>query len=283
MRWSSTARLAEAMRGKVRGPWMAGSVLALSGVSATSAWAIDVPDSHDNAQPCRPTITCTADITSPGTLEVEAGGQWEHTSGRNEGSFPFLLKQTFLSWLQLQVGSNGYTLLRDGIQAQYLDNVVIGPKLHLVDQGKLAPSLAVSAEVSVPTFDATGYNRYIDLFLVTYASKDLGPIHVDLNGGAYLWRLEALEAQAFVSGVLSMSLPLNLGPELEGYYFSDAAPVASHDGGVRAAMTWKARPWLVLDLGGDVGFFPSVREFTLFAGLTVIPVVFYRTGPPPKS
>jgi hypothetical protein len=30
----------------------------------------------------------------------------------------------------------------------------------------------------------------------------------------------------------------------------------------------------VFDLGGDVGFFPSTRAYSLFAGLTLIPVAF---------
>ena len=73
---------------------------------------LDIPDARDSAHPCRPTVSCTADLTSPGTLEVEAGELAAVASGgAHVASFPVLLKQTFTPLLQLQVGSNGYTSL----------------------------------------------------------------------------------------------------------------------------------------------------------------------------
>jgi hypothetical protein len=37
-----------------------------------------------------------------------------------------------------------------------------------------------------------------------------------------------------------------------------------------------ARPWLVVDAGGDAGFFPSTRSVSVFLGMTIVPVVLWR-------
>jgi hypothetical protein len=238
----------------------------------------DLPDVGDHALPCRPTVSCTADITAPGTLELEGGLL---VSGASEStrtwSYPFLLKQTLTRWLQLQVASNGFTTIRGLAPAQYLDNIGLGAKLHLADQGAAWPSLAVTALVSVPTFDRDGYLRIYDGFLTGHASKDVAWLHVDWNVGVNVWRLEgAPVAQGFTALALSTSLPPPFSIALEGYGFTDAAPIAPRDGGLRAALGTTARSWLVFDLGGDVGFFPSTRAYSVFVGMTVIPVVWWR-------
>jgi hypothetical protein len=44
----------------------------VAGAFATrSAASAELPDARDTSRPCRPTISCTAEIVSPGTLEVE--------------------------------------------------------------------------------------------------------------------------------------------------------------------------------------------------------------------
>jgi hypothetical protein len=243
-----------------------------------SARAVEAPDARDSAHPCRPTISCTADLTSPGTLEIEAGELYSATGGGgHQASFPVLLKQTFTPLLQLQVGSNGYTFLGPTPRVHYLDNVVFGPKLHLLDQGAVRPSLAVSAQLGQPTFPAGGHTRSEDAFFTAFASKDVGPIHGDFNVGLDVWQLDATpRSQVFAALALSTALSPILSVALEGYVFSDAAPVASHDGGIRGAFGFSARPWLVVDLGGDAGFFPDTRAYTFFVGATVIPAVWWR-------
>jgi hypothetical protein len=241
----------------------------------------ELPDVNDHALPCRPTVSCTADIATPGTLEVEGGLQASRLSEQTRAwSYPFLLKQTLSKLLQLQVGSNGFTSLHGGSPAQYLDNVGVGPKLHLHDQGEqwlALPSLALTAQLSVPTFKRDGYVRVYDGFVTGHASKDVGLLHVDWNVGLNVWRLDGTPlGQGFTALALSTSLPPPFAVALEGYVFSDAAPLAGHDGGVRAAVSMTPRPWLVLDVGGDVGFFPSARAYTTFVGMTIIPVVWWR-------
>lgn len=238
---------------------------------------MDWPNATDQAHPCRPTVSCTADIVGPGRLEVEGGVQYSGNADGSSRAFaaPFLLKQSFTRFVQLQVGSNGYTFVPGAPSAKYLDNLIVGPKLHLHDQGDLWPSLAVSAQWSLPTFQEEGYPRQNDVFVTAYASKDVSFLHFDWNVGGLFWAVDETPAsQVFTALAVSPSLPSPFGVAFEGYYFSDAPPVAPHDGGVRIAGSLTPRPWLVMDIGGDMGFFPSTRAVTLFAGLTMIPMVF---------
>jgi hypothetical protein len=64
---------------------------------------------------------------------------------------------------------------------------------------------------------------------------------------------------------------------LEGYAFADAAPAAGRDAGILGALSFAARPWLVLDAGCDVGLTAS-RAVTIFVGATVIPVDLWETA-----
>ncbi len=178
--------------------------------------------------------------------------------------------------MQLQVGSNGDSIARGEVPSQYLDDLVVGPKLHVLDQTKVLPALAFSIEASVPTFRRAGYLRTYDALPTGFASKDVVSVHADLNVGVNLWRFERPLPQAFAALALSRELFGPVGAMVEGYLFSDAAPVAARDEGFLFALSQTPRPWLIFDEGPDVGFYPSTRAFRLFAGFTVIPAVLWR-------
>jgi hypothetical protein len=248
---------------------------------ARPALAADLPEGGDQVFPCRPTVSCTAEIASPGTLEVEAGFQFSRIGTAGWWTYPVLLKQTFTKWLQLQVGSNGYTTILDppAPAVQYLDNVVVGPKFHVLDQGKIAPSISITAQVGIPTFDRPGYVRAYDAFLTAHVSKDIGPVHVDWNGAGYLWRIGPSPLlQGFTALAASVNLVDPFGAAVEVYGLSNAAPLEIRDGGVRFVVTATPRPWLVFDFGADPGFFQALRSYTLFVGMTIVPVMFWRSS-----
>jgi len=119
--------------------------------------------------------------------------------------------------------------------------------------------------------------RMDDGILTGHASKDIGSLHVDWNVGLDLWRLDATRvSQGFTALAFSTSLQPPFSIAIEGYAFSDAGPVAPRDAGVRIVVATTPRPWLVFDVGGDAGLFPSTRSFSAFVGMTVIPVVLWR-------
>jgi hypothetical protein len=241
-----------------------------------SALAVEPPD-DTHSLPCRPTIACTADIVPPGSFELETGALFRHLdSGDRQWSFPFLAKLTLARWVQLQVGSNGYTHEQGTDPAHYFDDVTTGVKLHLVDQGSLAPSFSLSGALSLPTVPQDGYVRTTDALFIAYITKDFGPLHADLNLGANDWRVNDPRPQEWVALALSMSLPAPFGVMVENYYFTSALPIATRDGGTLFAISHSPKPWLVFDFGADVGYFPSTRAYSTFVGMTIVPVLLWK-------
>jgi hypothetical protein len=155
---------------------------------------------------------------------------------------------------------------------------VIGLKFHLLDQTTLRPSLALTAAASLPTLAGQeGYVRAYDALFTAHASKDLAPVHADLNVGADVWRLSDHPLpQGCGALALSTNLVAPFALAAEGYVFSSAAPVAARDGGFLFAVTHAPRKWLTFDIGGDVGFFPVTRAHSAFVGMSVVPAVLWR-------
>jgi len=243
---------------------------------ARTAAAAEPPNDETKSLPCRPTIACTADIVVPGAIEIETGALFRRldATGR-QWTFPVLAKLTVANWLQVQAGGNGYTVLRGNVPAQFLDDVQLGAKFHVLDQGPAAPSISFSALASIPTFRAQGYLRTYDTLLTAYVTKDLGPLHADLNVGENVWRVQAPLPQEWIALAISVNLPPPFGVMAESYYFTDARPVALRDGGFLFAVSHSPKPWLVFDFGGDVGMFPSTRSYSLFIGMTIVPVLLW--------
>jgi hypothetical protein len=232
------------------------------------------------ALPCRPTIACTADIVPPGSFELEAGYFFRKLrSPILQHSVPFLAKLTLAEWVQLQVGGNGPTFANSAVPARYVDDIVTGFKFHLTDQARYVPSLSWSIELSSPLAAAAGYIRTYDLLATLYFTKDFSWLHADFNVGFNLWRLDGpLLPQPWVALALSVELPAHFTVMAENYFFADASPVASRDGGLLLAVAFAARPWLVLDVGGDIGYFASQRSVSAFVGMTILPVDFWESA-----
>jgi hypothetical protein len=256
--------------------------------TTTSAVAAE-PPGDTRTLPCRPTIACTADLVPPGAFELEAGALFRRLGGvGRQWTFPFLAKLTTAEWFQLQVGSSGYTVSRAESTVQFFDDAQIGGKVHLVDQGDAIPSVSLSATASLPTFHTDGYLRTYDLLFDAYVTKEFDFLHADLNFGENVWRIEGTALpQEFVALSLSTNLPPPFGVMAESYYFTDASPVAARDGGFLFAINHSPTPWLMFDVGGDVGMFPSTRAYSVFVGMSVVPVLFWRPAhparPPPKE
>jgi hypothetical protein len=258
------------------------ATLVIAGVlfgTVSRAWAVDGPgDTH--GLPCRPTIACTAEIVVPGAVEIEAGLLTRSLAAERQVSFPFLLKLSLTRWVQLQVGSNGYTAEQGPTASSYFDNMTLGAKVHFLDQGDYRPALAVSAAAGFPVASQEGQMPTEDVYFTGFITKDIGPLHADLNVGANLWRLDGgALPQEWVALALSTSLPPPFGLMVESYYFTDASPSASRDGGTLFAVSHSPKPWLTFDAGGDIGYLrnvPGARSFSAFIGMTIIPFVLWR-------
>jgi hypothetical protein len=250
----------------------------LATVLAVAPWASGAdPDDDMRVLPCRPTISCSADIVPPGALEIELG--YAARRVRPDGFFqmqPVLLKLTVLWWLQVQLGTNGYVFSSGDVSRslQYIDDVSVGLKTHFLDQTDVAPSLAASAAISIPTpYRNDTFPFAYDASFWVYASKDYGPVHLDLNGGLNVWQFDLNERslQPFVSLAGAVALPLGLGAMAESYWFDDGGPIALRDAGLLLAGSYAPNRRVLFDAGVDVGFVPTTRTYTLFAGVTFIP------------
>ena len=245
-----------------------------------TAGAVTLPDDQTRSLPCRPTIACTADIVAPGTFEIEAGYLYRRLAGDvDQHSIPFLTKLTVVEWLQIQVGGNGPTFADGPVALRYVDDITTGLKFHLLDQRDWAPSISLAATLSIPISSAEGFVRTYDALFTAYATKDFGWLHADLNVGLNLWRLEGpIAVQPWTALALSVGLPANFGTFLEGYAFADASPISPKDAGVLTGVTYSPKPWLVFDLGVDVGLIHSTRLVSAFVGMTVVPLRFWTPG-----
>jgi hypothetical protein len=226
--------------------------------------------------PCRPTISCSADIVPPGVLEIELG--YAARRVRPDGFFhlqPVLLKLTVIRWLQVQVGTNGYVFTSGDVSRslQYVDDVSVGVKARFVEQTDVRPSLAVSAALSIPTpYRNDTFPFAYDASFWAYASKDFGPLHLDLNGGINLWQFDISQrsVQPFISLAATLELPRQFGAMAEGYWFDDGGPIALRDAGLLLAASYAPSRRVLFDAGIDWSFVPTTRMYTLFVGVTFI-------------
>ena len=249
--------------------WLASALIGVT--FAGSARAAGFPDETYAVLPCRPTIACTADLVPPGSVEIETGYLRRKLPG-DAGvahTLPLLLKLSILHDVQLQLATNtAYSSVRGRQRA--FDDLAAGVKVRLIRQTSDAPAFGLSLlydELAVPGFEARARGGQ----LTAYVTKDFGWLHVDLNLAVNLWWIAGDPAtQRGAALAFSTTLGRGFGVMAEGYVFSSAAPVGPKDGGLLGALTYAPMPYLMFDVGGDVGLFPSSRAYSVFAGLTVI-------------
>lgn len=216
------------------------------------------------AQPCRPTVACTAELVPAGNVELEVGA----LATSPGTAINLLAKVSLRDWLQVQVGTDNFLLATAG-EARVVDGVLAALKARLVEQGEVAPTVSLSARVAAPTWaPLPAAQATVDLFFTAHLSKDLGALHVDLNGMLNVPALREVQGQAALA--LSTALPDGFGVAVEGHSTFGNARLAN-DGGLRGVLTWSPVDHLVLDVGGDVGFFPRTRAWSLFVGLVLVP------------
>jgi hypothetical protein len=244
-------------------------------LSALDASA-ESPDEPIRVLPCRPTISCSADIVPPGALEVELGyGARQVRLGGFISTQPLLVKLTAFPWLQIQLGTNGFVFSSGAVprDLRFIDDLSLGLKAHFVDQTSITPSIAASASWSIPSPDRDGAFPFAyDASFWGYVSKDLKRLHVDLNGGVNVWQFDLPERsyQPFVALATTLTLPLGMGAMAESYWFAGGGRIAPRDAGLLLAGSYAPTPSVLFDAGADVSFFPSTRTYSIFAGVTFV-------------
>ena len=220
-----------------------------------------------------------ADVAARGTLEVETDYAqiWSDSAVANSGAA--LLKYSLSDSLQLQLGTNNLITVQSGASTQLLDGVYLGPKLVLRDQGEIAPSIAVSAMVMLPTRDGdAALTQTVDTYLCAYASKNVLGLHTDLNLGLNVLSIDDHPAtQLVAAAAVSRELVPDLGAAFETYMFQGGGAYADHDAGALLALSYTPAPWIKIEAGGDLALYRDARSLTLFTAVTVVP---YRPARP---
>lgn len=255
---------------------------ALSIVTSLAAFAAD-PEIIDGveanepetveAQACRPTIACTAEMVPAGFFEVEAGYGGRVGGGQVMHSGQLLLKYSLRDNLQLQLATNNLFLVGTGVAPRAVDGVMPGLKWKLNDQGKVMPANALSLHLMMPTHGfAEASQRTWDLQAWWYVTKDLGLVHADFNQVLSVYDLGGTPTpQALSALAVSFDLGHGFGFFTELYTSWGNAQAVKLDGGSLNGFSYSPVDEIIFDVGGDVGFYQANRSFSLFAGVTFVP------------
>jgi hypothetical protein len=225
------------------------------------------------AQACRPTIACMAELVPAGFFEVESGYSARLSSGQVMHTGQLLLKYSLLDNLQLQLATNNVFLVGSGVLPRAFDGVMPGLKWKVNGQGSLMPSNAVSVHLMMPThgFDDASQKTF-DLQAWWYVSKDISIVHADFN---LMTNIFDLGGKAMPQGLASLAVSVDLGRGFsvftELYSAFGNAQSLPLDGGSLNGIGFSPIDELVFDVAGDVGLYQQNRAFTVYAGMTFVP------------
>ncbi|HET8901836.1 MAG TPA: hypothetical protein VFM84_07870 [Holophagaceae bacterium] len=224
--------------------------------------------------PNRPTFATPARTTQEGVLELEAGLQRSLFRDGSRSDFePILLKLGQGARFEWRLGWNGYLTQRapDGSRAQGFSDPNFGFQWHPLDQDKLGFDGAMGYFHKFATADAAqglGSGRADDT-LILLASKDAGPIHVDVNllhgwigqptGG------RAGQTSATVSASWPLAGPWGMGAEV---YTIGPLPGVARDTALLAYASYQLSSRVVFDAGFDHGLVNGAPRWNLFCGVT---------------
>lgn len=249
-----------------------GLAILLALVSSMSAAAQD-PDVI-TVNPNRPTFATPAKTTQVGVLELEAGLQRSlYRYGSRSDFEPLLLKLGQSARFEWRLGWNGFLAQTapDGSHTQGFADPALGFQWHPLDQDQLGfdGSLGYSHKFATANaVEGLGSGRADDT-LTLLASKDLGPLHVDMNllEG---WIGQATGARATqTSGVVSVSWPVagawGMGAEIYGV---GGTRSAARDAAFLSFVSYQPSSRCVLDAGFDHGLTNGAPRWNLFLGVT---------------
>jgi hypothetical protein len=252
-------------------------VCAMSVLVAASARAGEITTLEDHDQKLEtsvaPSPCCGAAIIPAGHFEVEANYSGDGVRGSFVHTSNLTLKYSLTDHAQLQLSTANLVVAGGNLSARAFDGVSPGIKLVVFDQGDLAPQLAVSVHGVFPTLTIDdALQSTIDVYGMVYASKDLGPIHLDATltlAAADLLGTIALQGGASVTATWNLTDQWGLatGP----YSSFGNAERLGVDGGWFAAVNFSPFPQLALSAGAEAGFFQDTRSFSVFAGVAWVP------------
>ena len=224
------------------------------------------------ATPYRPTVSTPANLSEPGWLELEIGGQ--HINGgetAKRDSIPATLKYAFTPDWGIRVG--GDALIRqkntDGSTVSGIgDTSFILKRRFALDENT---AFGLEGGVNLPTAkDGLGHGK-TDYLLTGIYSANLGPYHTDLNLSAIrLGQVGDGESRLQTAWAAGFSRPIDdhwgIVGELSGTLRKGSPSTAQFL--VAASYNYSKR--IVFDAGTAVGLNRALPDWTLFAGMTML-------------
>ncbi|HVZ49886.1 MAG TPA: transporter [Gemmatimonadaceae bacterium] len=234
--------------------------------------AQEPPRDPHAAQPERPTVATHAGTVAPGWLELESGLEFDRGPGRDRNTlFGTLAK----------VGVSPHTQLSVFVAASAprgaaggIGDVAITYKWRVMEHDGLLGDVAIQPGLTLPTGSisrGTG-TETTDASLLLISSRDVGPLHIDLNAGYTRRSGSGANAPrdqwvwtASFGGVLQAATGWTA--EVFGYPGTGGPSGASPVTAVLAGPTYTARRWLVFDVGVIVPV-AGPQPHALYAGAT---------------
>jgi hypothetical protein len=229
------------------------------------------------ANPNRPSVSNPADLTAPGYLEIELGwtGAFRSSQYRSQHTIPFLAKLALNDRIQLRLDGVPLQQLRpeEGNRVSGIGDWSPGVQWKFLDQTEARPAMALAAAVKLPAASARkglGSGK-ADYALTLLVSKDIEPVHLDLNvAHTWLGREEGGFDRQWL-GAFAASLPVADRWTLGGEVYTFSSPTAETPRVVSTlwSLSYAYRPTVVFDLGVDVGLNRAAPDFAILAGVTV--------------
>ena len=226
---------------------------------------------HD-AQPERPTVATHAGTVARGWIEIESGVERDRGPGDGRAVIGSLVTKIGLApRVQFSIFTN---VTAPGDVGAGFGDAAVGVKWRLLEDHPVLGDFAILPSVKFPTgsLDKGTGTGTTDASFLLISSRDVGPVHIDLNAGwthrsgdggdapvnAWVWT-------ASFGGVVDG--PLGWTAEFYGYPGTGGAAGASPVVALLAGPTYAAKSWLVF----DVGFITPIaggQPRALYAGVT---------------
>ena len=247
-------------------------VSAMLGLALFVGMVIATAEEDPSATPYRPTVSTPANLSEPGWVELEIGGQRTSSGGStHRDNIPYTLKYAFTPDWGGRVGGDAWVrdVATDGSKLSGFGDmaIIVKRRFALTDD----TAFGLEGGVNLPTAkDGLGSGK-ADYLLSGIYSANLGAYHTDLNLGATrVGQIDTGESRWQTNWAASLSRSITdrwgVAGEFSGTYRKGMLSTAQFL--VAASCNYTKR--IVFDAGAAVGLNRASPDWSLFAGVTLL-------------